>query len=58
MNVEITSVEQHLLMRLLMVERKTVLNNRQQSKNPDKEHLYVHQATVIDILLGKLKDHK
>lgn len=52
---DFTSEQQCLIVRLLMAERKTVLNNRSQSKNPDKGHIYLHQATVIDQLLDKLK---
>jgi hypothetical protein len=50
-----TPEEQCLMIRLLMAERKTLLNNRQQSKNPDKEFIYIYQATVIDKLLDKFK---
>lgn len=54
-SVTITEEERSLLMTLLNAARRTNLNNRWQSKDHDKDQIYLHKAAVIDILIEKVR---
>lgn len=53
--IPLTLEERCLIETVLKNHRKTTLNNRKQSTLPDKDHIYVRTATVIDQVLDKLK---
>jgi len=54
-DVTLSDEELCIIVSLVRDRRKNILNNRIQSKNPDKDHLFVYQATVIDNILDKLR---
>lgn len=55
MTISVTEEERSLLMTLLNAARRTNLNNRWQSKDHDKDQVYLHKAAVIDILIEKVR---
>ena len=53
--MELTPEEKAVLLTLIKNHRKTTMNNRDQTKDRNKDYLYNHTAAILDQLQDKLQ---